>query len=60
MSVPSPCIGVCQVDRDQVCTGCGRSLAEIAAWSQLGDETQARIVALARLRLSGRIEGEGS
>ncbi|MDF8332816.1 DUF1289 domain-containing protein [Novosphingobium cyanobacteriorum] len=29
--VPSPCIGVCVVQAD-TCTGCHRTLAEIAAW----------------------------
>ena len=35
----TPCIGVCRLDRDQLCMGCRRTLGEIAAWSRL-DETE--------------------
>ena len=32
--VPSPCASVCRMDGEQVfCTGCLRTLPEIAAWS---------------------------
>ena len=31
--VASPCIQVCQLDQQQVCTGCGRTLGEIGEWS---------------------------
>ncbi|MGH8530080.1 MAG: DUF1289 domain-containing protein [Nevskiales bacterium] len=32
--IPSPCTGVCRLDAAEVCVGCGRTLAEIAAWSE--------------------------
>ncbi len=40
--VPSPCINVCKMDdttggRSGWCTGCLRTLDEIARWSQLDD-----------------------
>ena len=36
--VPSPCINVCVMDeRTGLCTGCQRTLDEIAAWSVLDD-----------------------
>ncbi len=36
--VPSPCINVCQVDTEHGwCTGCLRTLEEIANWSQSSD-----------------------
>ena len=36
--VPSPCISVCVMDeRTGLCTGCQRTLDEIAAWSVLDD-----------------------
>lgn len=32
-TVPSPCISLCQVDKQQArCAGCGRTLAEIRDW----------------------------
>lgn len=34
----SPCIGVCALDKERhICTGCGRTLAEIAGWSTMDD-----------------------
>ena len=37
--VPSPCISVCRVDADSGwCEGCLRTLDEIAAWGQLGND----------------------
>ena len=39
VSVPSPCVNVCQLDASQgFCVGCRRSLQEIGAWSRLSDE----------------------
>lgn len=37
--VPSPCVGICQIDQASgLCEGCWRTLGEIAAWSRLDDE----------------------
>jgi predicted Fe-S protein YdhL (DUF1289 family) len=45
----SPCIGVCTLDpATQVCVGCGRSIAEIAAWPSLSEAERKAI--LARLK----------
>jgi uncharacterized protein len=39
--VPSPCISVCRVDADSGwCDGCLRTLDEIAAWSQLANDSK--------------------
>lgn len=52
----SPCNKVCTIDEASGwCRGCGRTLAEIAAWASLGDAAQREIAArlpprLARLR----------
>ncbi|MDD7909067.1 MULTISPECIES: DUF1289 domain-containing protein [Pseudovibrio] len=36
--VESPCIKVCQIDRPTgLCTGCLRTLEEIATWSSMSD-----------------------
>ncbi|MEM7083590.1 MAG: DUF1289 domain-containing protein [Pseudomonadota bacterium] len=34
-SLESPCVGVCQLDENNVCTGCLRTLSEISLWSRL-------------------------
>ena len=44
----SPCIGVCELGDDKICVGCGRSIAQIAAWSQMTDRERQAI--LDRLR----------
>ena len=49
----SPCIKVCAIDPGtDLCTGCGRTLAEIARWSQLGGAERRRIMAELPARLS--------
>lgn len=36
--VPSPCIGVCKMDdANGLCSGCWRSLDELAGWGQASD-----------------------
>lgn len=48
----SPCINVCQLDAGDMCIGCGRLLAEIAAWSRMSPDQQrvVREAAAQRLR----------
>jgi len=41
----SPCTRICVIDADtQLCAGCGRTLAEIAAWSAMTDVERRRIM----------------
>ena len=41
----TPCIKLCVIDlRDQLCSGCGRTLAEIAGWSSFTDAERASIL----------------
>jgi predicted Fe-S protein YdhL (DUF1289 family) len=41
MSVPSPCINVCQMDpATGWCQGCRRTIGEIAAWGSMDDEAR--------------------
>ena len=41
----SPCINVCTMDPERgVCRGCCRTLEEIAAWSTMGEDEQARVL----------------
>jgi predicted Fe-S protein YdhL (DUF1289 family) len=40
--VESPCINVCKIEND-VCIGCGRTLEEIAHWSEMTDEEKEQV-----------------
>jgi uncharacterized protein len=51
-AVPSPCVGVCKVDRaSRICEGCGRTLSEIAEWPDASDARRQAI--LDRLAANG-------
>lgn len=42
----SPCIKVCMIHPEEgICTGCYRTLQEIAAWSAMSAEARAEIMA---------------
>jgi hypothetical protein len=44
--IESPCIKVCTIDKPTgLCAGCGRSLAEIAAWSRMTADERRRVMA---------------
>ncbi len=52
-SLVSPCIHVCVLDqRTGLCTGCGRTLAEIAGWSAMPPPERERVMALLPGRLA--------
>ena len=50
--VASPCIKLCQLNPEQICLGCGRSLEEIATWGGSDSDTQRQIADRAARRLS--------
>lgn len=54
--VESPCVSVCQVDGDDVCIGCGRSIDEIVSWLSLNERERAAVVARARQRMDQRAD----
>lgn len=44
--IETPCIKVCVMDSASgLCTGCGRTLDEIARWATLDVETRKRVMA---------------
>jgi uncharacterized protein len=44
--ISTPCRNICVIDpRNGLCTGCGRSLDEIASWSRLGEPERRAIMA---------------
>jgi predicted Fe-S protein YdhL (DUF1289 family) len=50
----SPCVRNCCLDDDNVCMGCGRSLAEIVAWGAASEADKRAILARSRARNEGR------
>jgi uncharacterized protein len=54
--VPSPCVSICVMDAASgLCTGCHRTLDEIAVWSLLDDAEKLEIwAALKQRRLAAR------
>ena len=50
-SVPSPCVGVCQIHRDTgYCLGCWRTMKEIAGWARLDDPERRLVLEALRSR----------
>jgi hypothetical protein len=50
--IPSPCINVCRIDSVQsVCTGCFRTLDEIATWGLSDDASKRQVWARIAERL---------
>jgi predicted Fe-S protein YdhL (DUF1289 family) len=49
--VPSPCVSICSLDAQDLCTGCWRSAEEIARWNLLDDEERRRVLARTRARM---------
>jgi predicted Fe-S protein YdhL (DUF1289 family) len=41
---PSPCVDICELNDNDICIGCKRSIAEIAQWSTMTAEEQWRVV----------------
>lgn len=51
----SPCVGICKLDpTTQICIGCRRTIAEIAAWPSLTEAE--RIAIIERLKETSRAE----
>ncbi len=45
-AISTPCVKICIVDPlSALCIGCGRTVAEIAAWSEMSEEERGDIIA---------------
>ena len=59
IDIPSPCIGICQLDPDtRQCLGCMRTAREIARWPQADYYERLKIVG--ELRRRRRVAGRTS
>jgi predicted Fe-S protein YdhL (DUF1289 family) len=56
--IDSPCVKICELDRDDMCVGCGRTRAEIAAWTSMSEAQKAAVVELAKKRQTMRERAE--
>lgn len=52
--VASPCVSVCALDDQDICTGCYRSLQEIGGWSEMNNERKREVIILANQRCRSR------
>ncbi len=43
-NVPSPCISVCALNEDDVCTGCYRNVQEIREWRDLTNPQRREVI----------------
>jgi predicted Fe-S protein YdhL (DUF1289 family) len=56
----TPCINVCLLDDETgACIGCGRTLAEIAAWASLSDAERRVIMVALPARMSEFEQAKG-
>lgn len=54
--VETPCIGICHMDQVlDICKGCGRTINEIAEWTQIAASERSEIMAELPDRMAGRI-----
>jgi predicted Fe-S protein YdhL (DUF1289 family) len=48
--INSPCNNVCQLDKNDVCIGCFRTLDEIANWTKYNHDEKLRVMELIQQR----------
>ncbi len=53
--VRSPCVSICALDDNDICTGCQRSGMEIATWGRMNDAQ--RLEVLQRCEARARDQG---
>jgi len=57
----SPCINVCVLDVQRTCTGCGRTVDEIARWGRMSATEQWQVIArLERVRQQDELAVRGA
>jgi predicted Fe-S protein YdhL (DUF1289 family) len=48
--VRSPCVNICALDEQDVCTGCQRTAAEITGWSRMDSAARRKVLGLCHER----------
>lgn len=44
--VASPCVSICALDEQDICTGCQRSVAEITRWGRMDNAERRQVLKL--------------
>jgi len=55
--VASPCVSICALDDDDICTGCQRTVEEITRWSRMTNDERRTVLGLCheRAKASGLV-----
>lgn len=48
--VRSPCVSICALDDDDICTGCQRNVSEITGWSRMNNDQRRAVLVLCHER----------
>ncbi len=48
--VASPCVNICALDEQDVCTGCQRTVAEIGRWGRMSNDERRMVLKLCHER----------
>ncbi|BAP43753.1 DUF1289 domain-containing protein [Pseudomonas sp. 21LCFQ02] len=48
--VRSPCVSICALDDNDICTGCQRSVQEITGWSRMSNHQRREVLVLCHER----------
>lgn len=48
--VASPCVSICALDDDDICSGCQRTAREITAWHAMDDDQRRAVIRLCHQR----------
>jgi predicted Fe-S protein YdhL (DUF1289 family) len=52
-AIETPCIRICSIEHEsRLCTGCGRTLSEIAGWIRMSASARRAIMAVLPARLA--------
>ncbi|MEH6649503.1 MAG: DUF1289 domain-containing protein [Motiliproteus sp.] len=43
-AINSPCIGICQLDKQRTCIACHRTVDEIAGWQMMDDQQKQQVL----------------
>jgi len=55
--VMSPCVNICALDEQDICTGCQRTVGEITRWSRMDNDERRQVLDLCheRAKASGLV-----